>query len=60
MQSQIDRDLAGRSIGDQHRHGQGIDPRGASGGQLVVLFMHCVESTDPCSQHHGHSGWIKT
>ena len=58
MQAQIDGDLACGRIGDQHRHGEGIDPRWSSGGQLIVLFMHRVESADASPQHHRDPGRI--
>ena len=57
MQTQIDGHLAGGRIGDQHRHGERIDPCGSSFGQLIVLFMHGVESADAGAQHHGNPGW---
>ena len=58
MKAQIDGDLACGRIGDQHQYGQRIDPCGTSLGQLIVLFMHGVESADPGPQHHSNPGRV--
>ena len=58
MQAKVNRHLASRSIGNQHWYREGIDPRWPSGSELVVLFMHRVESADTSPQHHGYPGCI--
>ena len=58
MQAQIDGHLSSGRVGDQHRHGERVDSRRSSGSQLIVLFMHRVESADASPQHHRDPGWI--
>ena len=53
LEPQVDGDLSRWCIGDQHRHGQRVDPLRAPAGELRVLLVHGGESTDAGSQHHG-------
>ena len=53
--TEIDGDLSGGSIRNQHRHGEGVHPVGATGTEMGVLLVHRCETTDAGADHDGDS-----
>ena len=59
-QPQINGDLTSRTIRNQHRDCQWIDPRWPSGAELLVLDVHGPESANAGSHHDSHPLLINT
>ena len=59
-QTELNGDLASGGIGDQHRHGKGVDPARSPRAELRVLLVHRGEAADAGADHHRDATWIET